>query len=505
LKRNQKGFWSSRSQIDLLQLLRLIEAAARSSTVRALLLIIKNPAIGWAQIEEIHAELDRFTEAGKTSIAYLEQADHRALYLAAGAQEIYVPPSATIDLVGLRAELLFFRKALDDWGIEPEIFSMGEYKSAAEVFKRESMSEASRRMSSAILTDVQERLKARLAANRKVEPEQVETLINQGPYTARRALQVKLVDGLRYEDELDQLVKDRFPKAVECPAGKLEPREGLLRRLVTYRRPQIAYLVAEGLITSGESRRPRAGRPVIGADTLIGLLREVRRRKRIKAVVLRLNSPGGSALASDLIWREVKITDAVKPVIVSFGNVSASGGYYIGVAGRRILGMPSTLTGSIGVLGGKFNVAGLLGHFGISTDSVEKGARSGYSSITRPFTEDEQSVIVDQMREFYEHLFLRKVAEGRQRSLEQVREVAEGRVWTGNQAAAQGLMDELGGIKAALELARREAVLKDKRVRIVRAAKKRRWLDFLPLPWLEARLPAWSGPLFLMPEELDIR
>jgi protease IV len=506
VEEKSESFWSAKTQIDLLELIRLIEAATRSSTLRALVLVVKNPAIGWAQIEEIHSALDKFNQSGKTSLAYLEQADHQTLYLAAGAQEIYVPPSATIDLVGLRAELLFFRNALDYWGIQPEIFSMGEYKSAAEVFKRQGMSEASRRMSAEILTDVQERLKARIATNRRVEPGLVQEWINQGPYTARRALDAKLVDGLLYEDELDRLLNDRFPNATECPAGKLERREGYLRRLVTYRRPQIAYLVAEGIITTGESRRVRAGRPVIGADTLIALLREVRRRKRIKAVVLRLNTPGGSALASDLIWREVKITDSVKPVIVSFGNVSASGGYYIAVAGRRILGRPSTLTGSIGVLGGKFNVAGLLERLGITTDSVEKGPRSGYSSITRPFTEDEQDVIVDQMREFYEELFLRKVADGRQRTVEQVREVAEGRVWTGNQAGTRGLVDELGGIGEALESARREASIdQDRKVRVVRPARKRRWFEILPLPWLEARLPASSGPLFLMGEDLDIR
>jgi protease-4 len=244
---------------------------------------------------------------------------------------------------------------------------------------------------------------------------------------------------------------------------------------------------------------------MIGAETLVEAFKAVRENKRVRAVVLRLNSPGGSALASDLIWRAVKLTGEKKPVIVSFSNVAASGGYYIAVAGLRILSMPAALTGSIGVIGGKFSVQKLLNRLGVTVDSVETGARSGYLSMTRRFSESEEEVVREQMKEFYEELFLKKVAEGRHRTVEQVREVAEGRVWTGSQALANGLVDEIGGVRKAIELARQEAGLAGQKTRLVRLARKRRWLDLLPLPLLGTSSLELQGPLFLMAEYWDIR
>ncbi len=505
VEERSESIFSSKAQTDLLQLLTIIDAARRSRRIKLLVLIIRNVSIGWAQIEEIHAELEKFHEAGKRSIAILQQADNRLYYLACGAQEIYLAPSGGADLVGLRAEILFFKNALEYLGVEPELISLGQYKSAGEMFNREQMSEASRAMSTSILKDLQERILARLAAARGIDRTAVQELIDGGPYTARQAVERGLVNGLLYEDQLEELASQKVPRGQACPVGDLDPREGWFKRLLTWRRPQIAYLVAEGLIMPGESRRGRGPRPLIGADSMVEALKSARESKRIRAVVLRLNSPGGSALASDLIWRAVKLTGETKPVIISFGNVAASGGYYIAVAGRRILSMPATLTGSIGVIGGKFNVQKLLSRIGITVDSVETGARSGYLSITRPFSESEEEVVREQMREFYEELFLKKVAEGRHKSVEQVREVAEGRVWTGGQALANGLVDEAGGVRRAIELARSEAGLAGRKTRLLRFARRRRLLDFLPLPLFGASSIDLHGPLFLMDEELDIR
>jgi len=501
-----ESFFSSKSQTDLLHLLTVIDAATRSQHLRLMILIIKNPSIGWAQIEEIHAELDRFHQAGKHSIAFLQQADNRLYYLACGAEEIYLPPSGGVDLVGLRAEILFFKNALEYLGIEPELFSLGQFKSAAEIFNREQMSEASRAMSTSILADIQEMITAKLAAGRKATPERVQEWIDSGPHTARQAVERGLVDGLLYEDQLEELATKKLPRGHACPVKKLAPRDGWFKRLFTFRRPQIAYLVAEGMIVAGESRRSRGSHPILGAESFVEALRAARDNKRVRAVVLRVNSPGGSALASDLIWRAVKLTGEKKPVIVSFGNVAASGGYYLAVAGQRIISMPAALTGSIGVIAGKFSVQKLLGRLGITVDSVETGIRSGYQSITRPFSEGEEQVIREQMREFYEDLFLRKVAEGRSRSVDQIREVAEGRVWTGRQALGQGLVDEPGGARRALELARQAARLEGRKTRLVRLARKRRWFDLLPFPLFgTSPLDQLQGPLFLMPEDWEIR
>ncbi|HXK58511.1 MAG TPA: signal peptide peptidase SppA [Acidobacteriota bacterium] len=505
VEERSEGLFSSKSQIDLLRLLTVIGAATRSPRVQLLILVIREVNIGWAQIEEIHAELDKFHRAGKKSISFLQQADNRLYYLGCGTQEIYLAPSGGIDLIGLRAEIFFFKNALDYLGVEPEIFSLGQYKSAAEIFNRERMSEASRAMSLSILSDIQERVTHKVAEARKVAPEQVREWIDSGPYTARKARERGLVDGLLYEDQMEEVVTRKLPGANELPARKLAPEEGRFKRAITFRRPRIAYIVAEGMIMAGESRRARGHRPVLGADSLIEALNAARKNERIKAVVLRLNSPGGSAVASDLIWRAVKLTGEKKPVIISLGNVAASGGYYIAVAGQRIVAMPATLTGSIGVIAGKFNVQRLFGRLGITVDSVQTGARSGYQSITRPFTESEQEVVREQMREFYEELFLKKVAEGRERSIEQIREVAEGRVWTGHQALQNGLIDEWGGLRRAFELARQLAGLEDRKIRVVPLVRKRRWLDLLPFPLFETPpLEPSQGPLFLMAEDWQI-
>jgi protease-4 len=504
VEERSETIFSSKTQIDLLQLLTVIDAARRSQQVKLLILVIRNVSIGWAQIEEIHAELDKFHEAGKRSMAILQQADNRLYYLACGAQEIFLAPSGGLDLIGLRAEILFFKNALDYLGVEPELISFGQYKSAGEIFNREQMSEASRAMSMSILNDVQERILARLAAARGVDRAAAQGLVDDGPYTARQALERGLIDGLLYEDQLEDQAREKVPGGRACGMEDLDAREGWFKRLITWRRPQIAYIVAEGLIMAGESRRGRGARPLIGADTLVEVLKTARERKRIRAVVLRLNSPGGSALASDLIWRAVKLTSETKPVIISFGNVAASGGYYIAVAGRRILSMPAALTGSIGVIGGKFNVQKLLGRLGITVDSVETGARSGYLSITRPYSESEEQVVREQMREFYEELFLKKVAEGRHKSVEEVREVAEGRVWTGGQALANGLVDEAGGVRKAIDLAREEAGLAGRKTRLLRFVRRHRWRDLLPLPFLGGLSVELQSPLFLA-DEWEIR
>jgi protease IV len=499
---SEMPLFGSRQKQDFYWLRKTLELAGRKPQIRALVLLIKNVSIGWAQIEELHRDLDRFHAAGKKSIAYLEHADNRSYYLASGLQRIFVPPPAPLELVGLRAEILYFKNLLDSFGIEPELFSIGQYKSAAEILMREEMSDASRRMTESILEDVQSRLKERVADQRRVSPERVQAWIDKGPYTARRALKEGLIDGIHYEDEIEDVLKAEIPALAELPSAKIHPREGLIKRILTYYRPQIAYLVAEGVLMPGESRRGRGHKPVLGADTLTLFLRDARRRKRIKAVVLRINSPGGSALASDLLWREIKLTGQKKPVIVSFGDVAGSGGYYIATAAKSIFTMPSTLTGSIGVIGGKVNVQRLLARLGITVDSLDKGEHAGYSSMTRPFSEEESEVVFGQMKEFYEELFLKKVAEGRRRSPDEIRGLAEGRVWTGSQALGNGLADSSGGICEAIEQARKEADLIGK-FRVIRYARRRSLRDLVGLPLLGtlASTRIWA----LMPLELKIR
>ena len=478
------SFLWRRQQIHFHHLLNLIEAARLHRSVQSLLLIIKPTVIGWAQIEEIHALLERFHADGKRSYAYLEHADNKSYYLAAGAQKIYLSPATTLELVGLRLEVLYFRKLLEHLGIKPEVLQIGAYKSAAEPFDREGMSEQSREMGDAILTDLQERMKERIAANRSVNESQVQDWIDQGPHSAQSAGELGLTDGVCYEDEVEKLVQNGGPGLVDLHWSKLQADESFLRRTLTFYRPQVAYIVADGVIAAGESRSSRSGRSILGADTLKHLLREAAKQKRVKAIVLRVNSPGGSALSSDLIWREIKRANEKKPVIISFGDLAASGGYYIATAARKVLAAPSTLTGSIGVIGGKLNLEGLFGKVGISVDSLEKGKHAGYTSLARPFSAEEAQVVREQMRQFYEELFLAKVAEGRRKSRDSVRQAAEGRVWTGAQALELELLDQIGGLLEAFAAARAEAGLPEaKKTRIVTYTKKWRWRDLFSLPF----------------------
>lgn len=493
-----------REQNAMRSLLTAIERAREAKRVQALALVIKQVSIGWEQIEELHRELERFHQAGKRSLAYLEDADNKSYYLACGAQQIFLAPAAQLELVGLRAEILFFKNLLDYLGIEPEFFQLGEYKSAAEILVRENMSEANRRMTDSILTDFQERLKRKAAAARSVSVDQVQQWIDEGPYTASQALSKGLIDGLQYEDQLEETLKSWNRSIREAPVTRLQVRDGFFKRLFTFYRPQIAYLVAEGILTQGESRRGRGRHPILGSDTLVRFLRDARKSKRVKAVVVRVNSPGGSALASDLIWRELKLTNQKKPVVVSLGNLAASGGYYIATAARRILGLPGTLTGSIGVIGGKVNLGRLLEKIHLNVDSLEKGKRAGYLSPSRPFSTEEAEIIQAHMREFYEQFFLKNVAEARSKSVEAVREVAEGRVWTGAQAIQHQLLDGLGGISEALETARQEAgIPREKKVRLVRYVKRWSLRDLFSLPLLEA-LPK-GKVLALMLDAWEIR
>ena len=257
--RPHPSFFGPRDQLSLPLLLKLIDAARRHKKVQALMLVLKNVSVGWGALQEIHQEIQRFHEAGKRSLAYLEMANNRNFYLACCAQQVYVPPSATVDLVGLRAEMFFFKNLLEYLGVEPQLFGLGKYKSAGEMFTRERMSDPHRLMLDSILTDLQKQLVDKIATRSEVTPQQVQEWLDQGPYTARQAAERGLVDGILYQDEVEELLKGPESGLRRLSPGKLRVREGWLKRWVTFYRPQIAYLVAEGVPTTGESPAGEAG------------------------------------------------------------------------------------------------------------------------------------------------------------------------------------------------------------------------------------------------------
>lgn len=478
------SFFRRKEEISLGHLLLLLRAIRKNDAVRVLLLEIGPMGIGWGQIEEIQLELDALREAGIRTICFMRSGDNRSYYLASACDEILLLPSSSLELVGLRAEVYFFSSLLDYLGVQPQLFNVGAYKSAHETFTRTSMSAESREDSARLLQDLQDRILDRVAARKQVSRGIVQEWIDQGPYIATKALESGLVDRLCYPDELEEHVRERAPGIRKLPLKKLRVREGLLRRALGVFRPSVALIIAEGIIAPGSSRRSFGRWPILGSETLIELLRAARKRKRTKAVVVRIDSPGGSALESDRIWREILLTDQQKPVVISFGNVAASGGYYIAAGGRRIVASAASITGSIGVIGGKFSMAELLQRLGIAVDTIELGARSGMSSATRPYTEEEAESVKESLRFFYEDLFLKKAAEARKMELDEMRPLAEGRVWSGGRAMKSGLVDEIGNVLSAVDLAKRLAGLEGKRVRLLTRTAPGRLGGLLSLPGL---------------------
>lgn len=460
------GWFQKRAFSSFYELLSILDKARTSSKTAALLLKVKKNGLGWAQAEEIRRQLLEWAPAGKTVYAYLEEPDATDYFLSTGASRILAPPPATLNLIGLRAEVFLLRGLLDRLGIIPQLLRIGRYKSAAELFTHTDMSEESRQVLQSILRGRQDQLDEATSMHRKIDQTKAHELVTSGPYTAASALAAGLIDELAYSDELNDLLEEEFPGIKRVKTSRFLPGEGWLKRKLTWWRPQIAVIPAEGTIHLGKRGLPFPGRRTITSDGLIDVLQWARGSRRIKGAVLRISSPGGSGLASDLIWREARLLADKKPLVISFGDTAASGGYYIALAGDKILSDRGTLTGSIGAIQGKFVCKEAVQRTGINVDAVETSPRAGYGSAFRPFSQEELQITENTLREFYEDLFLSKVQEARNLDLEQSRTLAEGRVWSGKEAEENGLVDSIGGLMEALQEVRIASGLEGKKVRL---------------------------------------
>ncbi|HEY2931913.1 MAG TPA: signal peptide peptidase SppA [Acidobacteriota bacterium] len=440
---------SRKRRIHLKMLLDAIDQAAVDKRIAAILLIVRQPEIGWAQVEEVVAALSSFRSHNKPVTAYLESAGNKEYLLASAADSIYMTPAGNLNLIGLRAEFLFFRDALHWLGVEPDLLHIGKYKSAGEIFTRSGMSETQQEQTQAILDDLQDQIVDRISASRRKTREQVNAWLNNGPYSACEAKELGLLDDVLFEDQA--ISRMEASKLTRRELSRYRVGDGFWKRLFTYRRPQVALVVAEGMIAGGKSRRGGGQRLVCGSETIAQFLADARKRKRIRGVVLRVNSPGGSAVASDILWREVQLTSEKKPVVVSMGDVAASGGYYIATAAKKILAQRATITGSIGVIAGKFVVRDLIEKLRIHIDSLSNAANAAISSPLQPFSATEREKVRRQMEEFYRVHFVPKVVQSRGQSEERVLQLAQGRVWSGNRAHRHGLVDRIGGLRDAVE------------------------------------------------------
>jgi len=424
---------------------------------RGVVLRLRNLDSGWAALEELRRELLAFREHGGRVVAYLlDPVDSRSYYLACVADEVLATPLATIGVTGLRSRINFLKDALDRVGLEAEVVAVSPYKSAGDPYVRNDFSRESREQAERLLDRRYEELVAAISQGRDLAPEEVRARIDGAPYAAPEALSERLLDGVCYEDELPERLGGG-----EEPANLAEWGAAHKSLRVPYRRSprrRVGLVSVSGAIVRGRSRWlpvpvPLLGQEQAGSDSVVAALRLAEKNRRVAAVIFHVESPGGDALASDLIWREVERIRAKKPVVVLMGNVAASGGYYVSAAANHVVARRSTITGSIGVLSIRPVASGLYEKLGVHPAVVQRGARADLLDFSRHPTPDELRVLREQIGFIYDQ-FKDRVARGRDLGAADLEGMAAGRVWTGTEALDLGLLDELGGFAEALRKAR---------------------------------------------------
>jgi protease-4 len=458
----------SRRKLRLSDVLEGLKRARQDDRVRALVVKVGGGRIGLARMQEIREAVSAFRESGKLTVAWSEsfgEFTHGNVpyYLATAFDRIYLQPSGTLGLTGVAIEQLFLHDALAKAGIAFQAAKRYEYKSAADNLTERAFTPAAREAAERLAASVAEQITTAIAERRGKTADEARALLDRGPFLADDALAEGLVDALGYRDEVYADVrKEAGPDAILQYVARYQRTHALTeraRKLPNPRERFVAVIYASGPIRQGRSGRSPLGGSSIGSDTVASALRAATSDDRVRAVLLRVNSPGGSAVASDTIWREVVRTRAAgKPVVVSMSDLAASGGYYISMAADVIVAEPGTITGSIGVITGKPVLEEALGRVGVTTDSVSVGSGAAMFAPTHPFSEEEWQRLNTWLDAIYRD-FTEKAASGRRMTVEQVHEVARGRVWSGADAARNGLVDELGGIADAAEIARRRAGL----------------------------------------------
>jgi len=425
--------------------------------IKAILLDVDMSGVGWGKSEELRDAIADFRTSGKPVYAYLEFGLNKEYYIATACDKIYVPPPGELFINGLAADVMFFRGSLDKLGIYPDIYQIGKYKSAGDMFTQKQMTEAHREYVNLLLDDLYGRYVNGIAQARHKSPDDVKALIDDAPYNATKAKQVGLIDETMYRDEVEKQIKASLGyKETDTfiPVRGADYRDVSPESLGLNKGERIAVIYATGEIGSGTSANSPSGEQSIGSDTLAKAMNDAANDKSIKAIVLRVDSPGGSGLASDIIWHAVEAANQKKPVVVSMSDVAASGGYYISAAASKIIAQPSTITGTIGVVAGKPVLRGFYDWLGISNEYVLRGKTAGMFRETEKFSDEERAKFEDWIKTTYYQDFIPKVAKGRKKDAQSIDSVGQGRVWTGAQAKDRGLVDEFGGLDRAVDVAR---------------------------------------------------
>ncbi len=434
-----------------------LKKAAADRHIKALVLEPEDLSSGWAKLEEFRADIEQFRKSGKPVYAYLRSPGGREYYVATAADRIYLGPSDPLMLKGMRAEILYFKNSLEKLGVTVEVEHAGKYKDFGDMFTRTDMSPETREVMTSVVDDLYGNLVARIAAARKKSPEEVRAIIDRGPFTAQQALQAGLVDALRFEDQMFGELKQALhleSEPVKVSLGKY--LKVPLAAAGIQGKSRIAMIVGEGDIIRGSPDDNGADESSLTSYGFNKLLKQVEGDSSIKGVVVRIDSPGGEVTASDEIWRQMNLLSKKKPLVISMSDVAASGGYYMAMTGDPIVAYPGTLTGSIGVVFGKPVLRGLAEKLGVSADAIQRGKNADIDSVFTNLSPEERDKLRGGIEESYED-FVKKVADARHRSPAQILPVAQGRVWLGEQARTNGLVDELGGIDAAIQAVKKRA------------------------------------------------
>ncbi|HTG99704.1 MAG TPA: signal peptide peptidase SppA [Vicinamibacterales bacterium] len=462
----------------------LVDALRKAKVDRRISSVIIRPtdaAALWGKVQEIRDAIVDFRRSGKPIIGYLEHGGQQEFYLASACDKVYLLPTSTLDLTGMANYELFLRGTLDKIGAYPDTLHIGDYKTASNTFTEHTFTPAHREMAESLNKDLYDQLIKGIASGRHKSEKDVRSLIDHGPFLPEDAVRAGLIDDVAYEDELDdkvQLSKGKGNFLNESEYRHVSPTSVGLNR-----GPRIGVIYATGVIASGESNYDSPSGQVVGSETMVDSLRKARADSSIRAIVLRIDSPGGSAIASDVIWREVMLTKNVKPVVASMSDVAASGGYYIAMPAHAIVAEPATLTGSIGVVMLKFVIDGTLKKLGMNIEGVTSGRYADLYSPVRAFTTEERAKIQEQMQATYD-AFVEKAAQGRNTTPERIDAIGQGRVWTGAQGKQLGLVDELGGLERALAVAKQRAKLApDSEVEIVVYPSKKSFYDIVRSPF----------------------
>lgn len=438
-----------------------LRKAKRDARIRTVLLMPSSLDLPyWGKVQELRDAVLDFRKSGKKVVAFLEYGGDREYYLASAADRVFLLPTSPLDLTGVASYEIFLRGMFDKIGAYPDYLHIGEYKTATNQLTETHMTPAHREMTEALNRDAFDQLVRGIAQGRKKAEGDVRAMLDRGPFLPEEALRDGLVDGLAYEDQLDDRVPElrgsqRDVRRIEgSDYARIDPRT-----VGFHPRSRIAVLYAVGTIVSGKSSFSPLNGSAVGSDTMVEQIKQVRRDDSIKAIVLRVDSPGGSSVASDVIWRELMITRDQKPsrpLITSMSDLAASGGYYISLPGQAIVAQPGTLTGSIGIYTGKIVSGGTLDKLGITSETVKSGENADIYSPFSRFTPGQRNRVQDVMKGFYDG-FLTKVAQSRHTTPEKIDAVAQGRVWTGAQARDIGLVDALGGLDEAIAIAKQRA------------------------------------------------